>query len=335
MKTKRYLFAVLFLAISVIGWSGGSKETQAAEKQVPAAQTKEAAGSGPVQPKGYPSRPINWIVPAAAGAAHDLPSRALADILKLGKPVVVENIAGGNQTIGTAAAVTRPADGQTMLTMANACGITQPLMTKVSYKLADLRPIAMLAPFVQCAVVVKSDSMIKTVDDWIALLKSGQKYSYGVTNAGGFGHMAIASTLSQLGFYGDPKGVMVVYNGSAQNITALLSGEPSFIIADVTDVVTRAKSGEVRVLTILHDEICSLFPDVPLITKFGVKNMGTFVGLKWIAVRADTPKDVVNWLKLKLNEAIQSETYQNYLVKILETAGKDYGEVMRKTGIIK
>lgn len=300
--------------------------------------------------EGYPAKDIHWIVPAAAGAALDLPTRVLADKLDLGKNVVVENIAGGSQTIGTAEAAARAADGYTLLTMANACLFTQPLMMKLTYEVADFRMLAMLAPFVQGGVVVRADSPIKNVDDWLTLVNSGKRYSYGVTNAGGFGHMSIASTLNQLGHANDPNGVMVVYNGSANNIAALMSGEPDFIIADATDVVSKVASGELRMIVILHDEVCPLFPNAPIISDYGVKDMGTFVGMKFIAARADTPNEIVEWLKQKLNQAIQQKDYQDYLIKmgfgpvreysedqlnnIVNTAIKDYGDVMKATGII-
>jgi tripartite-type tricarboxylate transporter receptor subunit TctC len=312
--------------------------------------SEELADSSVEQPEGYPMQDIRWIVPAPAGAALDLPSRVLANLLDLGANVVVENIGGGSQTIGTAAAVTREADGYTLLTMANACAFTQPLMNELAYQLSDFRKIVMLAPFVQGGVVVKADSEIQDIDDWLELLSSGESYSYGVTNAGGFGHMSIASTLSQLGYYGDKNGVMVVYNGSANNIAALLSGEPDFIIADATDVISHVEAGEVRVITILHNEKSALFPDAPIISDYGVENMSTFVGMKWISVRKDTPEDIVAWLKQELNKTIQTEEYQQYMNnmgfgnlreyteeeinEIIATAVKDYGDVMKTTGII-
>ena len=58
-------------------------------------------------------------MPAAAGAAIDLPTRALIENLDLGENIVVENIDGASQTIGTAEAKNRDADGYTLLTAAN------------------------------------------------------------------------------------------------------------------------------------------------------------------------------------------------------------------------
>jgi tripartite-type tricarboxylate transporter receptor subunit TctC len=368
--TKKRISSILLAALLVLtllltgcGQSAAPKQSDAPAQTTPTtSQPKESdrdsdttpsapdsEGEVP-KPEDYPSKNIHWIVPAPAGAALDLPTRALADILDLGKSIVVENVPGGSQTIGTAEAVSRGADGYTLLTMANACGITQPLMNPVSYEISDLRPIAMLAPVVQCVVAVRADSEIQDVDDWLELLDSSEEYYYGVTNVGGFGHMAISSTLSQLGHYDDENSVMIVYTGSAENMTALLSGEPDFIIADAPDALPRVESGEIRPIVVLHDEPCALFPDVPIIKDYGVENMSTFVGLKWVAVHSDTPEEIVAWLKQEINKEIQNEKYQEYLVQqgfgrlreytedelnaLLDTARNDYAKVMRDTGMI-
>ncbi|MFR5781339.1 MAG: hypothetical protein ACLUEK_05595 [Oscillospiraceae bacterium] len=77
------------------------------------------------QPEGYPEQTITWIVPAAAGAAIDLPTRALIEQLDLGDgaKVVVENI-DGRQTIGTVRPKSRR-DGYTLLLLPTAA-VSQP-----------------------------------------------------------------------------------------------------------------------------------------------------------------------------------------------------------------
>lgn len=323
---------------------------QSASNSTAGASSAEQSGDpadGVKQPEGYPSKAINWIIPVAAGAAVDLPTRALIDVLDLGEPVVAENIAGANQTLGTAEAAARDADGYTLLTMANACGITQPIMGGLAYTLDDFRFIAMLAPSVQATICVKADSKLQNAQDFVDYVQNNE-YTFGVPNAGGYGHIAIATTLDQLGAYDN--GTMMVYSGSNENITAILNGEVEFAIVDDTDAISRVESGELRVLAILHDEQSRLFPDADLISDYGVEDISTFIGLKWIAIRADTPTEIVDWLKQELNAAIQSEEYQQYLEtmgfgpvreyteeeldELIATAAEDYKVVMEKVGLI-
>ena len=73
--------------------------------------------AGAAQAQEFPTRPITFIVPWAAGGATDITIRALADAASkhLGQPVVIENKAGGGGTVGgaTMAASAKP-DGYTI-----------------------------------------------------------------------------------------------------------------------------------------------------------------------------------------------------------------------------
>lgn len=51
---------------------------------------------------GFPTRPVTWVVPFAAGGITDTSARTLAQRMgrTLGRPVVVENRPGAGGTIG-------------------------------------------------------------------------------------------------------------------------------------------------------------------------------------------------------------------------------------------
>src|ERR1700694_534545 len=69
------------------------------------------------QPATYPARPVRLIVPFAPGGGTDASARLIAQKLaeSFGKLVVVDNPAGGGETVGVETAVNATPDGSTML----------------------------------------------------------------------------------------------------------------------------------------------------------------------------------------------------------------------------
>src|SRR5215207_7561578 len=66
--------------------------------------------------QGYPSRPITLITPSAPGAPSDVVARIIVEGLRpsLGQPVVIDNVAGANGTIGIGRLARAKPDGYTL-----------------------------------------------------------------------------------------------------------------------------------------------------------------------------------------------------------------------------
>src|SRR2546423_15289710 len=105
-----------------------------------------ALGSGWVVAQDYPTRPVNLIVPFAAGGPADVYARFLAQRLQdaMGQPFVVENRPGGGAVLGTDIAVKSVPDGYTLLVMSNTHTVIQTLLPNRPYQL--LRGFTAVAP---------------------------------------------------------------------------------------------------------------------------------------------------------------------------------------------
>ncbi len=75
------------------------------------------SGLAPASSQDYPTRPINIVVPAAAGGPTDAIARVTAQAMSkiLGQQITIENVGGAGGTIGTARAVRADPDGYTLL----------------------------------------------------------------------------------------------------------------------------------------------------------------------------------------------------------------------------
>src|SRR5262245_8336975 len=83
----------------------------------------------------YPTRPVRIIVAFAAGGGADIIARLIGQWLseRLGQFFLVENRPGGNNNIGTEAAVRAPADGYTLLLATSANAINASLDERLSF----------------------------------------------------------------------------------------------------------------------------------------------------------------------------------------------------------
>lgn len=279
-------------------------------------------------PENYPSSTISFVVPAAAGAENDLITRALNDNLDLGGTCVVENMPGASQSIGTAEVLNRKSDGQTLLTCANVGMILMPLTAELTYDMDDFRHIALLREPIISVICTRADSEIKTAEDWLEYVTSGEEYLYShAGGAGGLGHLAATDFLGQLG---STNGQFIAYEGSAELMTAFLNGEIDWAIFNESDAAIRLKSGEMNVIYLIANEPSELckesLPDVPCLGEMNVKNLDCYLGYKWVAVKKDVPDEIVEWIKKQLNIAIQSKEYQEYLVLAGHGETREYSE---------
>src|SRR3989440_10193615 len=121
----------------------------------------------------YPSKPVRFIVPSAAGGGTDIIARALAQKLSesLGAQFVVDNRPGAGQMIGIEMAAKSSADGHTILMAASTLAINPIMYKKLSYDpLRDFAPITQAASLAN-VLVVHPSLPVKSVAELIAYAK--------------------------------------------------------------------------------------------------------------------------------------------------------------------
>ena len=115
---------------------------------LPAAAVIIAAATAPARAQDYPTRPVEVIVPFAAGGGSELLARLISDGLskRLGQPFVVLNRPGANTNLGTLAAVRSKPDGYTLLIASIGLAANPSLYKKLAFEpQAALEPITLIA----------------------------------------------------------------------------------------------------------------------------------------------------------------------------------------------
>lgn len=248
----------------------------------------------------YPSKPIRVVVSFGPGGVTDILARLLAPEIQknLGQPVVVENVAGATAIIGTSAVARAAPDGHTLLFTSNAHTINPALRKQLPFDtVKDFTPITLLAASPNM-LIVRADSPIKSVADYIAAAKARPgEVTYAFSGVGTSLHIAGAQFAQITGTRYNP----IPYKTSAESIGAVASGQTDSSWSAVNAALPFIKSGKVRALAVATEKRTSFAPEIPTFGELGVKGMKSET---WLAVLA--PANVPAPIAAKLSGEFMS-----------------------------
>lgn len=257
----------------------------------------------------FPTKPIKFIVPYAAGGATDTTARLVSKELTaiLGQPVVVENKAGAGGNIGTDYVAKSTPDGYTMLlAYTGPMAINPSLYDSLPFKpQQDFAPVTLLAQAPQILGVHPSIPAT-TVDELIAYAKANPTaLFFGSSGNGGADHLAGELFKMRTG----AQITHVPYKGGAPALADLVAGRTQLQFMTIPASIGHIQAGRIRPLAILAKERYPLFPNVPTISEAGVKNydVNNWYG---VVVAAGTPEAIVNKLNSALIKALRSDEVQ-------------------------
>jgi tripartite-type tricarboxylate transporter receptor subunit TctC len=122
----------------------------------------------------FPARPVTLVVPIAAGGGLDAVARLTGRRFSaaLGRPIVIENRAGGSQNIGIRSVAKAAGDGYTLLYASNTITINPALFSNLGYDVnTDLIPIGKVASL-PLLIVGRAAAPYKTLPALIAFAKA-------------------------------------------------------------------------------------------------------------------------------------------------------------------
>jgi tripartite-type tricarboxylate transporter receptor subunit TctC len=221
---------------------------QIARRLAMAALLSAAALPALAQSRPWPTQPVRVIVPFAAGTSDTVARLVTGEMSKsLGQPFVVENRPGAGGNLGSEACARATPDGHTIcLGTISSHAINPAIYPRLPYNVQrDFAPITQLAAQPN-ALVVANNVPATTVAEFVAHLRSRPPRDIPFATSGVGTSVHLAGTL-----FGQMTGTElehVPYRGSAQIVTALLSGELPVAFDNLSSVLPFAREGKLRIL---------------------------------------------------------------------------------------
>jgi tripartite-type tricarboxylate transporter receptor subunit TctC len=269
----------------------------------------------------YPTKPVRIIAPYPAGGTSDTIARILGRKLTeaWGQQTIVENRAGVNGSIGSAAVAKSPPDGYTLLV-----GNVGPVAVNVSvYKSVGYDPIRDFAPVTLAVtspqlVVVHPSVPAKTFREFAELAKRFKgKLNYGSSGPGSISHLSAE---------------LFKRKGSALITVAAIAGEVDVVFSDMAVVLPHVKTGKLRALAVTSSKPTPLVPGVPSVAESGFPGyeMTSWWG---VLAPAGTPQSIISRLNTELVRILQlpdvKENFATLGVDAVTSTPEEFGAFIK------
>jgi tripartite-type tricarboxylate transporter receptor subunit TctC len=262
----------------------------------------------------YPEKPIRVVVPFPAGVTTDVVARAVTEAVgvRLGQPIIVENKAGADGTIGVMDVKRAAPDGYTLLMATNGPLSAMPnLKQNPPYDVVkDFTPVSDIARLT-FAVYVAADVPAKTLREFIDLAKANPgKFNYASGNLTGqlsFAHIAMTSGLDM---------AHIPYKGETNAMNDILGGRVEAIIATLGTGIPQVKAGKLRMLAVISKDRVAALPEVPTIEEAGFP---AFPIQSWVGMfgPAGMPAEVVDKINVAVTDALNDPEVKRRLETML------------------
>lgn len=257
----------------------------------------------------WPSRPITFLVPYAAGGNVDISARMLQTAIgdTLGQPIIVENRVGAGGLIAGEAVARSAPDGHTVFIGANGAVMLGPMtMAKPPYHWKDVfAPVSILAVATN-VMTVRPTFPAKTVAELVAYAKANP----GKLTIGNSGGTSINHFMGEL--FKLEAGITwaeVHYRGNAPAINDLVAGHVDMGLQQLSDTLQHIQGGKLTPLAVLGPKRSPQIPGVPTMAEAGYP---TVQGLTWngLLVPKATPSGVVDQLSAAVRRALAKPDVQ-------------------------
>ncbi len=218
----------------------------------------------------WPTRPVRFIVPLAAGGALDFAARQCTAVLSrdLGQQVFVENRTGAGGTIGMDLAMRAAPDGYTFLVTNDNAAIAPHILHLPYDYTQELLPV----------IIITQQPIAFAVHPSLGVKSVAELVTYAKQNPGlGFASSGVGSNQHVLGaWFGKEAGIKLdhlPYRGAGQAVTDLLAGHVKFGILGPSALMPHARAGTITLIAQTGEKRAAALLEVPTLVEAGYKDM--------------------------------------------------------------
>ena len=272
-----------------------------------------SVGVAHAQDGAYPSRPVRFIVPFAAGGGTDTLSRIFGQVLseQLKGTVVVENVGGAGGSIGTGQGAKAVPDGYTILSATPSIAINPHIQKNVPYNvLRDFAPVVQITTS-PAVLIVNKDMPVKSVGDLIALARAKPgAISYGSAGIGSFNFLAAELFKAMAGV----DITHIPYRGTGPALIDLLAGRIQVQFENAPAVLGQIRSGELKAIAVGTRKSSAVLPGLPAIAA----TVPGYESSSWLGILAPvaTPRPVIERLNAAINKGLEDPAISKRLADL-------------------
>ena len=248
----------------------------------------------------FPSKPINMVVPFAAGGPTDAVARSLAEAMRptLKQTVVVENKAGAGGTIGSSYVSRANPDGYTVLLMHVGFTTAPALYKKPNYDAIEgFEPIGLVVD-VPMTIVARSDFPANNIKELVEYVKKN-KDKVSLANAGIGAASHLCGVMFANGIGADL--LTIPYKGTGPAMNDLVGKQVDLLCDQTTNTTQQINAKTIKAYAVTSKERVATLPDLPTMNESGFKDfeVGIWHGM-WV------PKNTPVAVRQKLIAALQA-----------------------------
>ena len=268
---------------------------------------------------GWPTRPVNMVVPFPAGGGTDAFARPLSVQFakQTGRQLVVENRGGAGGTVGASVASKSAPDGYNIFMGAVHHTIAPSMYPKLDYDLEkDLIPLLMVANVPQVLVVNPKNINVPDAKAFLELVrKNPGKFNYGSAGTGTSHHLAGELFKQQTRSFI----THIPYRGAGPALQDLIAGNVDMMFDGLGSSAAHIKGGRIKALMVSGNKRNPAFPDVPSAAEVGLPDytVTTWYGL-WAP--KGTPADA----QARIIEEVRKAAASDELKAIWASQGADF-----------